>query len=193
MVTLDIERVAGYPATLWLFGAADRIRTGDVQLGKFLNGPRNLCQAIPYDTLGLASASQVDVGTKTSSDARAGFWAGLYRRRFGAGPHVGFAEHAPGVGRVRSRGPLGLALPIAAPAGLTCPWVPGTSTLSPRSSASVGCCAGQARPRVTPRFASCACYVWPPDHGGARAQALRLGDTANGWCPRGDSNTRHAV
>jgi hypothetical protein len=34
MVTLDIERVAGYPATLWLFGAADRIRTGDVQLGK---------------------------------------------------------------------------------------------------------------------------------------------------------------
>jgi hypothetical protein len=34
LVTVDIERVAGLPATLRLFGAADRIRTGDVQLGK---------------------------------------------------------------------------------------------------------------------------------------------------------------
>jgi hypothetical protein len=34
MVTEDVERVAGFPATLSIFGAADRIRTGDVQLGK---------------------------------------------------------------------------------------------------------------------------------------------------------------
>ena len=34
LAPLNIERVAGSPATLWFFGAADRIRTGDVQLGK---------------------------------------------------------------------------------------------------------------------------------------------------------------
>jgi hypothetical protein len=34
MVTLDAEGVTGLPATPWKFGAADRIRTGDVQLGK---------------------------------------------------------------------------------------------------------------------------------------------------------------
>jgi hypothetical protein len=34
MVTLDVEGVTGIPVTPWKIGAADRIRTGDVQLGK---------------------------------------------------------------------------------------------------------------------------------------------------------------
>src|SRR6266849_6776031 len=35
MVTLDVEGVTGLPVTREVFGAADRIRTGDVQLGNF--------------------------------------------------------------------------------------------------------------------------------------------------------------
>jgi|RhiMetdeSRZDD1v2_1073273.scaffolds.fasta_scaffold2196636_2 hypothetical protein len=48
MMTLDRERVAGYPATLWFFGAADRIRTGDVQLGKQAERARGLSRTILF-------------------------------------------------------------------------------------------------------------------------------------------------
>jgi hypothetical protein len=34
MVPLDAEGATGFPVTPWIVGAADRIRTGDVQLGK---------------------------------------------------------------------------------------------------------------------------------------------------------------